>query len=190
MINLIPEQEKAFIEEIKKSKARNLILMFLFIFLLSIFLFSLIFYFYFLGEKEKTEIEYKSIESEIVHLEQSQLIKERNRIEKQVFVFEEKLSDKKFFYSKILDPLSKLIPKNIYFKELSISSPKVLSNKKIISKENILSVRIGGYSPDRQSLLRLKEALESADWIINFDFPPSNWINDRDINFYLNFEIK
>jgi len=190
MINLIPEEDKVFIKEIKKSKVRNLILMFLFIFLLSILLFSLIFYFYFLGEKEKVEIEYKSIKNEIAYLEQSQLVKERNRIEEQILVFEEKQKNKKFFYFEILKPLSKLIPKNIYFEELLISSPKVLSNKKIISREGVLSVRINGYSPDRSSLLKLKENLEKTEWIVNFDFPPSNWINDEDIDFYLNFEIK
>ncbi|MDP2821038.1 MAG: hypothetical protein Q8O39_02455 [bacterium] len=189
MINLIPEEEKIILEEERGSKIKNLFLIFIFFCLLSIFLCSLTFYFYYLGEKEGKEIELKTLQQEIGYLEKSSLTKERTRVEKEIDIFEKNLKNKKAFYSDILKPISLLIPQNIYFKELTISLPKTYSKKETTSRKEGLSARINGYAANRTVLLELKENLSKAPWINNFYFPPSNWINDRDIDFYLTFDI-
>jgi len=165
------------------------VLLFIFFCLLSIFLCSLIFYFYYLGEKEGAEIELKTLQQEITSLEKASLTKERTRIEKEIDIFEKNLKNQKSFYSDILKPISLAIPQNIYFKELSVSLPKTYSKKEGVSKKDIFSARINGYAANRTVLLELKENLSKASWLNNFYFPPSNWINDRDIDFYLTFDI-
>jgi hypothetical protein len=182
------------LEEERRAKIKNLIMLFIFFSFLSIFLCSLIFYFYYLGEKERLEIDLKTLKQEIGFLEKSPAVKEKIRVEKELDIFEKNQKDQKSFYSGILEPISEMVPQNIYFKELTISAPKILSTKESARKEAItqkekLSAKINGYAANRTALLELKENLSKADWISNFYFPPSNWINDKNIDFYLTFDI-
>jgi len=193
MINLLPEAEQAVIKKELKIKIRSCFLFCCSIFLISLFLIVAIFDVYWLGEKEDLKIEFNSLSKAISHLENSSSMKEKERIEKNLSIFEKNLESQTYFYSFLLKPLSQVTPASIYFKSLSVtySSPFSKKKKKNAKKnERKLNVSLTGYAPNRIILLELKENLERADWVTDFYFPPSNWIEDKDINFYLRFNLK
>jgi Tfp pilus assembly protein PilN len=192
MINLLPEEEQIIVKKELEIKARSLFLFCFLIFLIAILLVVTIFNLYWLGERENLEIKLAGFSKEIEQIENSFLMKEKEKIEKNLDVFEKNLENQNYFYSSLLKPLAELTPDQVYFKSITVSYPTVLSKKKKKTKkqERKLKVTLTGYAPNRIILLEFKENLEKADWVTNFYFPPSNWIEEKDINFYLTFDLK
>ena len=52
------------------------------------------------------------------------------------------------------------------------------------------TVSLIGYSPTRDLLYELKRSLETQPAFKNIDFPASNWVTQKDINFSVSFRAK
>jgi len=61
----------------------------------------------------------------------------------------------------------------------------------LLSYEKISgAISLSGKVTDREKLLELKSALESEPIFAKVDFPPSNWVKSRNIDFFIKVELK
>ena len=79
--------------------------------------------------------------------------------------------------SAVIEKIFNALPPGVYLNNLSFNS---VSSK----------VFIAGFSPSRETLLKLKENLEKENSFSDVYFPPTNWIEPANITFSLNFKIK
>ncbi len=52
------------------------------------------------------------------------------------------------------------------------------------------SISLTGKVGQRQELLKLKSSLEAEPLFSEVDFPPSNWVKDKDINFFIKIKLQ
>lgn len=80
-------------------------------------------------------------------------------------------------FTEVLEKISKTIPEGVHLTSLSFNP-------------SILQISLFGFSPDRDTLLKLKENLEEEGMFEKVYFPPANWIQTAEINFSVNLLIK
>lgn len=76
----------------------------------------------------------------------------------------------------VFEKIFNALPTGVYLNNLSFNS---------VSSQ----VFISGFSPSRETLLKLKENLEKESSFSGIYFPPTDWIEPWNINFSLNFKI-
>lgn len=74
--------------------------------------------------------------------------------------------------SSMFQDLISSLPNGIYLKNLSLTGNKAA---------------VSGYCPDRASLVAFKENLEKNPGFQKLDFPANDWVEQKNINFSLNF---
>jgi Tfp pilus assembly protein PilN len=166
MINLLPYSEKQELINVEKQKTQNIILFLLnfFFFCLILWLFFLIFYF---------NIQIKTQRIYISGLEQCQESEEfKNKIttiNKELLEIN-KVYNNKIYYSSVLNNILKIMPENSFLNSISF-----IDNK----------IQLSGFIATREDLLNLQGKLENDFKEVNF--PPLNWIEKENINFFINF---
>ena len=184
MINLLPPKEK---EELSLEGNKKLVIVLGNLVLISLVCLILILFslkFYILKEisyqkivLDNTEKKYQASNflsfKEIIQKYNANLVKIDNFYKKEI-----KVSD-------ILKTILEVPrPEGLYFENISVENNKNgTENKKT-------KVTISGISKTRDNLLIFKENIENSKTIENVYFPPSNWVKNKDINFYLTLETK
>jgi len=173
MINLLPsiEKEKILLE---KNKRIVIILWVLVLFFLTcsiLILFSIKTYIqaqvksqqYLLTEakKEKSQSEVENLQEEINSIN-SNLTKLDSFYQNGIYL------------SGILEKISKTLPQKLYLTNLSIVFP---------------SVSLFGFAPTTETLFEFKENLEKEPSFKEISFPPANWVDITDIDFFIIFKI-
>lgn len=175
MNNLLPSQEKKalLLEEHFKIALILAVLFLLFLSFLSLILFSLKIYIskQIALEKEKTASYRAEIEGAEVRTLREQTSAFNAEILKINSFFKEQ-----FFLTGALEYLVPLFPGQTYLISLSYNKDKE-------------SFTVIGFAPTREILFQLKENFEAKERIEDFYFPPSNWVDPKDINFTFSFRL-
>lgn len=87
----------------------------------------------------------------------------------------------------ISDFYARQVKINSIIDKIAVSMPPSLSLYKLVYYSD--KVELAGYAPERDSLVRFKNNLEACPEFININFPSSNWLAAKDINFTVNFAI-
>ncbi len=166
MINLLPDDYKQELIKIEKEKVQTIILAllnFFFVFLLLAFI-SLNIYFNFQLQSKKIFIESLS------HFQESPEIKEQVEKTNEQLKNINKFYHEKIHYSLVLNKIFQTIPETAYLNTLSFAGNKV---------------SLAGFIASRDDLLIFKENLEEK--FKQVDFPPINWAERENINFFVTF---
>lgn len=186
MINLLPPQQK---EELLEEGKYNLVLILGILFL--IFLISLILILFSIKIFISGEVEVQRIllSAEEKRFKESQI----QNLEEKINTSNQTLSKLNLFYqnqlnlTEILEKISAALPLEAYLTTFSlnpISTPAGGETQKYLAQ-----VSLGGFSPTREILLGLKEALEKEELFGEIYFPPSNWVKPTDIDFSVTLRI-
>jgi len=191
MINLLPKEDKKtlLVERNKKITVILCFLLLFFIVCLILILFSIKIYVngqintkkIFLAESEK-----QLFQSETQELENK--IKMANDSFKKLDDF----YNRSIYFSEILQKISSIFPSTFYATNVSIriSAEEIKENfenpKSAVRVERKVLVNISGFASTREELLVFKENLEKS--FENVVFPPSNWVDKKNINFYVTFD--
>jgi hypothetical protein len=93
----------------------------------------------------------------------------------------------------LLEKLSGLAPKSIYFTNFTFQRKIQEIKKKEKGKETkeiFAEIHISGFAQNREDLFFFKKNLESQESFQEIYFSPSSWVNPRDIEFSLSFKVK
>ncbi len=168
MINLLPDSEKKELIKIEKEKIQIIILVLLNFFLICLILLSLFLNIYFnsqlrtkqsLIESLKEFEKDKEFEKEIEEINE-ELVKINN-------FFQEKV-----YYSEVLKEIIEALPKDAHLDRFSFSENKA---------------SLDGFILSREDLLIFQERLQERFQEVNF--PPLNWVERKNINFFVTFLI-
>lgn len=174
MINLLPPQYK---EELKREENFNLVFVLEILFLafsisLALILFSI--RIHLAGLIEEQKIFYDSKNKELSQIKS---------VEAELNSINEKLVKVDSFYKEqfelpdFLERISKLLPPGIYLNSFSYEKQE----KKI---------NLSGFSPTVEFLLDFKDNLESQEDFKEVVFPPTVWLQLKNIDFNTSFKIK
>ncbi len=104
-------------------------------------------------------------------------------LENKIILFDSDLNDinlffqNRIYFSEIFNKISDVLPENIY-----------LTNLTAVKGSIGVKVSISGFSPDRESLLELKNNFDKdSAFFNNVYFPQSDWVKPSDINFFISF---
>lgn len=182
MINLLPPEYKKELSEEEKLRMILLLGVVFFAVLISFSLILLSIRIYILGELDSEKILLSQKELETLPIRE---------MEKEIEIQNKKLLQLNYFYEKnfkITDFLEKIfqaLPPKTYLTSLDLSIATEKESKFIL-------VYLRGFSPDRATLLALRENLENLNIFEEINFPASNWLKSRDIDFIINlrYQIK
>ena len=179
MINLLPpeEKQKLFLEKKRKLAVILGIIALVFLACLTLVLLSIKFYILAETDYQKNILKQIQQENQITDLENY-----NNIIQK---------------YNKILDQISSFYKEEIYFSQVlkdisDIPNPKGLrlTNFSLNRGQNRkIKVNVSGASSTRDDLILFKKNIEDDKKIKNPYFSPESWINPKNVNFSLSFEI-
>ncbi len=178
MINLLPLEEKNRIYLERKKKLTVILWLFL-----SLFLFFLILIIFSVRSYLKDQLDYQKTISQNNknRIEQSEIQEIQKKFESfnQSLVKLDSFYKKKIYFSDILLNISHILPKESYLTDVSLA----------YDEDNNLKVTLSGFVSTRENLFEFKKNIEKESWVKDVSFPPSNWIEPRNINFSLNFKI-
>lgn len=187
MINLLSPKEKQVLLLEKKKRLATILwfLIFFFLVCLILVLFSLKIYLQNQVKFQKTLL----LESEREY-EQSGIQDLREKINS-ANLFLTKINSfyqKKIYFSKILEKISKTPPRGLYFTSLSIvfCPPEKETEK----EKSTLKISLSGFSPTREILFDFKKKLEKEENFKEVDFPRVSWVKPTNIDFSITFEIE
>jgi len=179
MINLIPQTEK---ENLSWQKDKKLSLLFgiaIFISLSCLGLVLLSVKYYILGISvaqkytfEQAEIKYKTAD----FLAYKTLLENYNKNLSQIGLF---FADQGRFSPALENFLKTEKPQGVYFTELYLRR-----------KGGKIEGRLLGTAESREKLVLFKKSIESNNIIKNPNFSPESWINSKDVDFNLTFELQ
>ncbi len=179
MINLLPPLEKKRILErkrVKKAVAVWILLSLFFVFLGAGLLFVNIYI------NQKTSNIKSQIQSEEGALAQSEVkdvrqrVSETNKLLNQL----ESFYQRKVYFFDIFKNIAEVMPEELRLTNISL----ILDREK-----GVVGVSLSGFSPTREDLFELKSNIESKEEFQEASFPPSNWVNPADIDFFSDFKI-
>ncbi len=179
MINLLPPAEKAAISQEENWKIVITYGITLVSFLISFGLILLAINFYISGQVENQKSYTKKTEQGTQTAEKKDMLEKSAQLNK-TFAGLYTFYQKQPVFSELIEKVSRSLPFDIYLTNLSIAA----------SPGWRAVFTISGYSPTRESLLSLKNNLESQEDIGEIIFPPSSWVKPADINFNVSFKIK
>ena len=181
MINLLPPEHK---EELIKEKKWKSITILGMLFLVFLICFSLILYsinIFISGVVNSQKILFDQKEKEFKN-PQAQALQEN------LINFNQTFSQIGSFYqsqphlTEILEKTSKTLPSGSYLTSLSLA-PELI-------EEERMNCNLSGFSPTREILLEFKENLEKEKLFTDIYFPPTNWVQSKDINVTVNFKVR
>lgn len=181
MINLLPPERKAeFIEEDKWK----LLLILGIIISVSLVCFALILFsikIYISGQVSSygiiSDTEEKEFKSSAIY-SLGEKVGAANAIISNVNDFYQKQVD----FIEVFYKISGALPAGVYLRNISFNP--------LAEKNYKFQISISGYSPDRETLLKLKDNLEKEEFFKELYFPPSNWVTPSAIDFNLILKIQ
>ena len=181
MINLLPpeEKEKFLLEKKKRIIIILWALVLFFLVCLILILFSIKIYLRSQVESQRAFL----IEAE-KEFEQSEIQDLRKKISS-VNLTLTKLNSfyqQKIYFSQILEKISQTLPSEAYLNNLSA----VFSSDE--EKGNV-RVSLSGFVSTRETLFEFKKSLEKESNFKEISFPPANWVEPTDINFFTSFKV-
>ena len=81
-----------------------------------------------------------------------------------------------------MEKISETLPQGVYLTNLSLRPAPKEAQK--------LQVSLAGFCPTRDILSEFKKRLEAVEVFKEIDFPPSNWLQSKDIDFYLTLKLQ
>jgi len=178
MINLLPPKEKTILS-LEQKKKMVVILWLLFLFFIVCFILILLSIKFYLQE----QVEYQKIilEETKERIEQSE-IKNLQEEFNSFNILLTKLNSfyqQKVYFGEVLEETSKILPKEAYLTNISATK----------GEASVIQIALSGFIPTRESLFEFKKNLEKEKSIKEVSFPPTNWVNSVDINFFVTFKI-
>jgi len=177
MINLLPPQQK---EELKKEEQYKIVLILGMIIFICLIYFSLILHsinIFLSGEAESQTIVYSQREKELKNPQIQALQANLADFNQKVFQLDS-FYQNQVVLTEMLEKISATIPPEISLLSFSLSL-----------EEKTVKCILSGLSPDREILVKFKDILEKEEIFTEIYFPPTCWIQPKDINFTINFNI-
>ncbi len=181
MINLLPtaEKEKLLLEKKKRIVIILWILVLFFLTCSILILFSI---------KTYIQAQVKSQQYLLLEVKKEGEQSEIQNLQEEISLINLSLARLDFFYRNkvyfcdILEKISQTLPQELYLTNLSVFP---------YSKEESKGIKISlsGFSPTTETLFEFKQNLEQEPSFKEISFPPSNWIELTDIDFFVTFEI-
>lgn len=181
MINLLPpvEKEKLALEKKKRIIIILWALVLFFLVCLILILFSIKIYLRSQVESQKAFL----IEAE-KEFEQSEIQDFREKVSSVNLTLTKLYSfyQQKIYFSQILEKISQALPSEAYLTNLSaVFCPD--------GEKGNVRVSLSGFVSTRETLFEFKKNLEKESNFKEISFPPANWVEPTDINFFINFKI-
>lgn len=173
-INLLPPEKKEEFEVIKKIRLISKIYFFVYlaIFIFAGFLFSCLFIIQF-QQKFLSDERGRLMQNDIYKRVQETQDKIEEHYKKVVYLDKELRQERSF--SDYLNKINNSLEGGIFLTELAIDEEKI---------------QIKGFSETRENLIKFKEKLEKVEEFKDIEFPISNFVSSRDINFDFVINLK
>ena len=185
MINLLPERVK---KELREERKFRVLLVLLFVFTTAFICFALM-----LGIlRVYMAVQVLSQESKITLLESR--FSQDNPALAEIQAFNEKLSQVLRFMkssrsvSPIMEALGSLLPPGAYFTSFDYDPPGVQIEGGVAQPANA-RIQVAGFAENRETLFTFRENLQEHPLFSELSFPPSNWVQPKDIRFSLQTSI-
>lgn len=199
MINLLPpiEKENLLMERIKRMVIILWFLAFFFLLCLILVFFAVMIY-------AKSQLQYQEAFSlqtrEDVKQVKVEEFQGRVKLINSELAKLENFYSNKIYFSALVEKISKTLPNGVYLEDLSLvfipgaeKEEKTEREGEIIVKKtkepDAIEVSLAGFSPTRDLLFALKGNLEKEKDFVNIKFPPSNWVEEVDVDFSISFDI-
>jgi len=181
MINLLPKIQK---EELEKEERIKIISILGIIFFAAILSFNLILLVLKILSSNKLEIQDIIFQQREKELEIYKIKDREKEIKKYNLLFSDILNfyQNQIDVTEILEKITNLIPENANLKSFKF--------KPLVEKDFIAEIFLTGFSPDRETLIKIKENIENEKSFDQLNFPVSNWASQFNIDFSLSFKIK
>lgn len=181
MINLLPPKEKDRI--ILKEKERLAVIMgFLVLYFIICFLLIILSINFLLdGKLSQQKYSLENLRHSLKESETEDIQKGFNSFNESVDKLNLFYNQKVYFYNVLLK-ISDIIPKDAVLDNVSLNIIVQEQNSKVLAS-------LSGFIKSRESLFEFKESLEKEQLIKNVSFPPSNWVSQENINFFVSFVI-
>lgn len=183
MINLLPPEEKKILLVEKKKRLIVILGSLILVFLISLFLILLSVKVNIQGQVEVQKISFSSVEKEFQKSEVNSFKKEIKSIN-QYFSKLKSFYQSQIYFSGILKQTFEIIPEQISLTDSSFSFQ--LEGKK---KIKVMRVSLSGFAETVDDLVKFKENLEAKENFKEIYFPPSNWVQEDNIDFNVTFKI-
>jgi len=194
MINLLPEKNK---NNLLMERSKRIILIFCFLvlfFILSLVLFFSIIKIY-VGRQIAVNQELLTESKERFSQSEVQEVQDKIELANSSFSKLNTFYNSKVYFSEILERVSGILPDGFYLNNLSIKLD--VKESKVPKDDGSVDIKVdrkviitlSGFAPLREDLRAFKEKLEAENGFENIFFPSSNWVNKKNIDFYLVFEI-
>jgi Tfp pilus assembly protein PilN len=171
MINLLPQKQR---DELEQEQMFRVVMILGIVMTAGLICLSLMFYFVKFVFEAKYDVKAISVEDKKKMIQ----IMKVEEDEKSISYYNANFSKLEAIYnnqtnaSLMIKELIDSLPPGIYLKNLSLTGNKAA---------------VSGYCPDRDSLVSFKENLEGRANFQKLDFPANDWVEQKDINFSLNF---
>ena len=171
MINLLPQKQK---DELEREQMFRVVMILGIVMTASLICLALMFYVVKFFFEAKYDVKTISVEDKKKMI---QIMKVEDD-EKNISYYNANFSKLEVIYknqtnaSLMIKELIDSLPQGIYLKNLSLTGNKAA---------------VSGYCPDRDSLVLFKRNLEGKTNFQKLDFPANDWVEQKDINFSLNF---
>jgi hypothetical protein len=179
MINLLPDKEKEELILEKNKKLAIILSSALLVVIICLLLILMAVKFYILGKAVSQNFVLDQAKKEY---QTNDFLNYKNILQN----YNEELAEIVSFYknAKTFNPGLKTVlnikkPEGLYFSDLSMV--KTSSNK--------IEVKISGISDTRDNLIIFKKSLEETKGVKNAVFSAESWVNPKNVNFYLTFEV-
>lgn len=182
MINLLPPQYK---QELLLEETKRLVIILEVVILASLVSLVLILFSiktYLNGEVDFQKIILSQAEKEFGQ-SGFQNIQEKINLLNLTFSKLDSFYQEKFYFTEILEKVSKTLLPGTYLTTLSFSPS-------LAEEDFRFRISLSGFAKTREILLEFKEKLEAEEDFKEVYFPASNWVKPTDINFNLTFVIK
>lgn len=177
MINLLPISEKQNLLMEERWKLILILGLIILLFLVSLILIFLAINIYISGQIETQEFILSQKETEKTEIQNFQKeINQTNQTLLRLDSFYQQEANLTGFLGKIAD----LLPVDVFLNEISINPDKKETNK--------FQVSISGRALLIENLIELRENLKKENNFSQIYFPPSIWVETRDVDFNINFQ--
>jgi len=179
MINLLPPIEKQNLLEEEKWKMILIIALIVFIFFISLILIFLSIKISISSQVETQEVALSQVEKEFNKTEIQNFQKEINQTN-QTLLKLNTFYQEKTNLTEFLEKISNLLPESLLLTQISISP--------IEKEKNKFQISLSGQAPFVENLLDFRENLKAESQFSQIYFPPSIWVETKDIDFNINFQ--
>lgn len=179
MINLLPLSEKQILLEEEKWKLILILSLIILIFFISLSLILFSIKIFISSQLEAQKVILSQEEKVFGQTEIQDFQKEINQTNLALLKLNT-FYKQKINLTEFLEKIPNLLPKGIFLTQISISPIK--------KEENKFQVSLSGYTPLIEDLIELRENLKKENELSQIYFPPSIWVETKDIDFNITFQ--